>query len=159
MLIRLGHYLATLEKFLVAASLFLLLVFALVQVVARNFFATGFPALEIISRHLVLYIAFLGAALITEDQKHIKIDFLVHFFSARQKQLLMRPLSAIAAGICMVFAWHAARFWFDEWQYASESERWIAIMALILPAGFALIGLHFILMSVRGPANAGQDAA
>ncbi|MBI3188106.1 MAG: TRAP transporter small permease subunit, partial [Gammaproteobacteria bacterium] len=70
MIKRFSHNLVVLEKMLVAASLFLLLAFTLIQVIARNFFDTGFPALDIISRHLVLYIAFLGAALITEDQKH-----------------------------------------------------------------------------------------
>lgn len=154
-----SHYLVVLEKMLVAASLLLLLAFTLIQVIARNFFDTGFPDLDIISRHLVLYIAFLGAALITEDQKHIKIDFLVHFFTDKQKQMLLRPLSVMAAMICITFAWHAARFWLDEWHYASEQERWIAIMAIILPVGFALIALHFVLLALRGEISSARDAA
>jgi TRAP-type transport system small permease protein len=143
------HYLIALEKILVAASLFLLLALTLIQVVARNLFETGFPSLDIISRHLVLYIAFLGAALITEDQKHIKIDFLVHFISDKQKQMLIRPLSIMAAVICGAFAWHASRFWLDEWQYASSQDSWIAMMAMILPVGFALITLHFIMLALQ----------
>jgi len=143
------HYLIALEKILVAISLLLLLALTLIQVVARNFFETGFPSLDIISRHLVLYIAFLGAALITEDQKHIKIDFLVHFISDKQKQMLIRPLSIMAAVICGVFTWHALRFWLDEWQYASGQETWIAMMAIILPVGFAVITLHFIMLALQ----------
>ena len=144
------HYLITLEKILAASSLLLLLVFTLIQVIARNFFETGFPSLEVISRHLVLYVAFLGAALITEDQNHIKIDFLSHFLSEKQKIILLRPLSILAAIICSAFASHASRFWLDEWQYAGESDRWIALLAAILPIGFALIALHFVLLAISG---------
>jgi TRAP-type transport system small permease protein len=144
------HYLITLEKILAASSLLLLLAFTLIQVIARNFFETGFPSLEVMSRHLVLYVAFLGAALITEDQNHIKIDFLSHFLSEKQKIILLRPLSILAAIICSAFAWHASRFWLDEWQYAGESDRWIALLAAILPIGFALIALHFVLLAISG---------
>jgi TRAP-type transport system small permease protein len=157
-LLQFKHYLITLEKFLAASSLFLLLIFTLIQVVARNFFETGFPPLEVISRHLVLYVAFLGAALITEDQNHIKIDFLSHLFSAKQKSMLLRPLSILAAMICCVFAWHASRFWLDEWQYAGESDQWIALLALILPIGFALIALHFVLLAITGTTHSEQRA-
>ena len=148
MLRQLKHYLLQAEKFLVGLSLLLLLAFSLIQVVARNFFDTGFPPLDIISRHLVLYVAFLGAAIITHDQKHIKIDFLQHFFSDKQKQYLMRPLSALAAAVSGYFCVHATRFWLVEWQYASMQDRWIALLAIILPIGFGLIALHFILLAV-----------
>lgn len=152
------NHLLTLEKFLAASSLLLLLAFVLIQVIARNFFETGFPPLEVISRHLVLYIAFVGAALITEDQKHIKIDFLSHLLSSKLKSMLIRPLSILAAMICSMFAWHAARFWLDEWQYAGESDRWIVWLALVLPVGFALIALHFVLLAVTGATASGQTA-
>lgn len=151
------HYLIALEKVLAASSLLLLLAFTLVQIIARNFFETGFAPLDVISRHLVLYVAFVGAALITEDQNHIKIDFMVHLFSAKQKILLLRPLGIMAAIICGIFAWHASRFWLDEWQYAVPQDRWIALLALILPVGFALIALHFVLLAIMGATPARQD--
>lgn len=152
------QYLITLEKILAASSLLLLLAFTLIQVIARNFFETGFPSLEVISRHLVLYVAFLGAALITEDQNHIKIDFLSHFLSEKQKIILLRPLSILAAIICSAFAWQASRFWLDEWQYAGESDQWIVLLAAILPIGFALIALHFVLLAISGAMRVEQAA-
>ena len=44
------------------------------QVLARNFFATGIPHAEILSRYMVLYVAFFGAVLAVEGSKHIRID-------------------------------------------------------------------------------------
>ena len=136
------------ERLLVSISLFLLFAFTLIQVIARNFFETGFPSLDIISRHLVLYIAFLGAALITAEQKHIKIDFLQHFLTETQKKFLLRPLSLVAAFVCATFTWHAARFWLNEWQYSTVQDGWIVVMALILPVGFGLLTLHFMVLAV-----------
>lgn len=159
MLNQLNHYFTILEKSLAALSLLLLLLFALIQVIARNFFETGFPVLEVISRHLVLYVTFLGAALITTDHKHIKIDFLQHFLSVRQKQWLVRPLSLLAALVCAAFAWHAARFWLDEWQYASTQDEWIVILASILPVGFCIIGLHFFVQVINPKLDAERQQA
>jgi len=151
------HYLISLEKVLVISSLFLLLAFSLIQIVARNFFETGFPSLDVISRHLVLYVAFLGAALITEDQRHIKIDFLTHFFTVQQKNMMQRPLGILAALVCGVFAWHASRFWFDEWRFSSAQDSWIALLALILPVGFSLIALHFTLLAFTNGSQSGRE--
>ena len=145
------------ERLLVSISLFLLFAFTLIQVIARNFFETGFPSLDIISRHLVLYIAFLGAALITAEQKHIKIDFLQHFLTETQKKFLVRPLSLAAAFVCAAFTWHAARFWLNEWQYSTVQDGWIVVMALILPVGFGLLTLHFMVLAVSADVEPVSD--
>lgn len=151
--------LIALEKALVASSLLLLLMFALIQVIARNFFATGFAPLEVISRHLVLYVAFFGAALITEEQNHIKIDFLTHFITPKQKDMLVRPLGLLAAFICGIFTWYAGIFWLQEWQYTADQDRWITLLALILPLGFALLAVHFIFLAWIGPIRTGRNVA
>jgi len=142
--------LIAIEKYVAASSLLLLLIFTLIQIIARNFFDLGFPQLEAISRHLVLFIAFSGAALVSEQNNHIKIDILSAFLSSPQKQLLIRPLLIISSLICGVFAWHASRFWLDELSYAPAHELWIVYMALILPIGFIVLSLHFILLTITG---------
>ena len=55
-IIAIKHGLIHVEKWIASLSLLLLLVFTLVQIIARNFFDTGFPVLDIISRHLILFI-------------------------------------------------------------------------------------------------------
>ena len=147
-LIAIRHILIRIEKIIAASSLILLLAFALIQIVARNFFTTGFPALEIISRHLVLFITFMGAALISENNEHIKIDVLAAFLSEKQKQLLARPLLVFSIIVCAFFAWYSIQFWLDEWNYAAEREKWILYFALILPIGFSVLSLHMLLITI-----------
>ena len=145
---RIKHGLIQAERWIASLSLFLLLAFTLTQIIARNFFNTGFPSLDIISRHLVLFITFMGAALISEQNNHIKIDILSAILPEKQKQKLNRPLLFISAIVCAFFCWYSALFWIDEWHYASPSEKWIAILALILPLGFAVLFLHLLLLTM-----------
>lgn len=51
-----------------------LVVFALYQIVLRNFFSTGLIWGDNFLRHLVLWICFLGACRATAEGKHIQID-------------------------------------------------------------------------------------
>lgn len=138
------------EKVIAASSLLLLLIFAVIQVVARNIFDTGFPELDVVSRHLVLFIIFMGAALISEYNKHIKIDIVAVFLNKEQQQYLIRPLLFLSAAVCAVLTWYSIRFWRDEWTYAPANEQWSLYLALIIPVGFFMLGLHLLLLSLTG---------
>lgn len=147
---RLRALLIGLETRLAAVSLLLLLVLALVQVVARNLFDTGFAAADTLSRYLVLYVTFFGAALAVERNRHIRIDVLANFMSPVIRARLLRPLHALAAAVCLLLAHAAARYWLDAWQYAPEHERWLVLVSLVLPVGFGLLTLELSLAALLG---------
>lgn len=147
---KLKRYLIHIERWVASLSLSLLLGFTLTQIVARNFFDTGFPLLDMISRHLVLFITFMGAALISEYNRHIKIDILASILSIRQRRALARPLLFITAIVCAFFVWYSAQFWWTEWQYSSQHERWQVVFALILPVGFGIVCVHLLLLVANG---------
>ena len=48
---KIKHGLITVEKLIAAGSLLLLLMLAVFQVIARNFFDTGFTHMEVVTRH------------------------------------------------------------------------------------------------------------
>jgi TRAP-type C4-dicarboxylate transport system permease small subunit len=143
---KLKHGLIRFEKWTASLSLLVLLIFSLTQIIARNFFDTGFAHLDMITRHLVLLLAFMGAALISEQNGHIKIDILATLLTSRQKEKLARPLLLLSAMVCAVFSWYAIQFWIDEWHYASQHERWQVVFALVLPVGFTTLCLHLVLL-------------
>ncbi|TNF35904.1 MAG: TRAP transporter small permease [Gammaproteobacteria bacterium] len=142
--------LITIEKFTAAISLLLLLIFTVSQIIARNFFETGFPQLDIISRHLVLYILFMGAALACEGNSHIKIDVLCAYLPQDRKNKLLKPLFLLSAVITSLFAWYSVVFWLDEWSYAADNQLLSVMMMLILPIGFSILSLHFLLLVMLG---------
>ena len=147
---KIKHGLIFFEKFVAAGSLLALLLMAMVQIIARNFFDTGFIHMDVISRHLILFIIFMGAALVSEQNRHIKIDILVPLLSSEQQEKLIRPLLLLCSIISAIFAWYSVGFWVDEWQYAPANERWSVYLALILPVGFSILALHLLLLTITG---------
>ncbi|MFN2309031.1 MAG: TRAP transporter small permease [Gammaproteobacteria bacterium] len=151
LLLRVQRELTRLETALAGLSLLLLIGLTLAQIVARNLFDTGLPNADALTRHLVLYVAFLGAALATQTQRHIRIDVVSVWLSDGWADRLYRPLNALAGLVCLLLTQAAARFWLDEWQYATALDRWHTLVALIIPVGFGLLCLHFLFATLLGP--------
>jgi len=135
------------EKSIAAFSLILLLILSLAQILLRNIFELGFFEIDVISRHLVLFITFMGAALACEGNRHIKMDFINSLIKPSFKQSLSKPLLLMSASLCAVFFWYALQFWLDEKQYAPANEQLALYLSLIIPIGFFVLSLHFLLIS------------
>ena len=150
---RLRRWLTRAETGLAAASLLLLLGLSLAQILARNLFDTGLPGADHLSRQLVLYVTFFGALLACERQRHIRIDLVAALMSEAWRARLYRPLQTLGALVCALLTDAAWRFWRDEWRYAGDAERWQSLLSLVIPAGFALLALHFVLGALLGPAE------
>ena len=150
---RFRRLLTRMETALAGLSLLVLIALTLGQILARNFFDTGLPVADTLTRHLVLYITFFGAAIAADSQRHIRIDTLATWLPKIWLARLHRPLNTIAMLVCAVLTQAAARFWLDEWQYAAETDRWQALLNLIIPIGFGLLALHFLLAVLAGPTH------
>ncbi len=150
-LLRSQRLLTRVETALAGLSLLLLVSLTLIQIIARNLFESGLPLADAITRHLVLYVTFFGAALAADAQRHIRIDVVSAWLSQQWLDRLYRPLHVLAGCVCLIMTKAAVRFWIDEWQYAANNERWQALLTLILPVGFGLLCLHFLLSAILGP--------
>ncbi|MGB5438092.1 MAG: TRAP transporter small permease subunit [Gammaproteobacteria bacterium] len=145
------HALLRIDMFMAGSSLMILLGLVFGQVIARNFFHSSIPHADIVSRYMVLYVTFFGAGLAIEYHKHIRIDVCTAWMRP-EKLLKLRPLLyLISAAICSVLTWAAGRFWYDDWQYVADYERWASILALITPFGFFLLALHFLISGLFTP--------
>ena len=150
--------LVRLDGFMACASLLMLLFLVLAQVLLRNLLDTGIPHADILSRYLVLYVTFFGSALAIENHRHIRIDLLCAFIEPDGTRALRRPLYLVSAILCAVMTWAGMRFWYDDWQHVAEYERWSSILALIIPFGFGLLTVHFLLGALY-PVNEEQPPA
>jgi len=152
---RLRHALTRMETAIAGTAFLLLLALVFGQVLARNFFASSIPGADILSRYLVLYVTFFGAALAVESHRHIRLDVVATCLSERTRDMLRCPLYLLSSVLCAVFAWAAWRFWYDDWQYVAEHERWSSILALITPFGFCLLAFNFLIagLFIASPAH------
>ena len=146
MLKKLNASLQTLEIWTAAASLLLLLLLSVFQMLVRNFFDFGYPDIEIVNRHLLVVCGMMGAVLATSRVSHIKIDALSTLLS-HHTHTSLKPLLWIFSGItCIALSYYSVIFVLDEWQYAPPNERWLLPFSLTYPVGFGLMSLHFFLL-------------
>ena len=145
------HALLRIDRVMAASSLMILLCLVFGQEIARNFFHSSIPYAEIVSRYMVLYVTFFGAALAIEHHKHIRIDIVAACMQPGITQKLIGPLYLISAAVCAALTWAAVRFWYDDWHYVADYERWTSILALITPFGFFLLTLHFLISGLFAP--------
>jgi TRAP-type C4-dicarboxylate transport system permease small subunit len=144
------NWLGRLELGIVMILLGMMIIFAFLQVVLRNLFSTGIEWIEIFLRHDILWLGFLGGALATGNERHIKIDAISHLFSKRSQAILHFVTNLFAAFICMVLTQASIKFVGSEINIKSQVFDSIPAwyIELIIPIGFALHVIHFLFRSV-----------
>jgi TRAP-type transport system small permease protein len=155
---RFERVLTSIESAIAVVGLAGMTALVLLQVVARNFFDTGYPFADVLLRYLVLLVSFLGAVLATAANRHIRIDVALAWLPPGWPLRCTYGAYIIASTVCGAFTWAAWRFWSSQWEFAQPNEKWVAGMAAIIPIGFALLTLHFLLRLVPSPATPAEPS-
>ena len=136
-----------LENSLLISALITMLSLAVLQIVMRNFFDSGFLWAESFLRILVLWVAMLGALVATREGNHISIDALSRFLPASGKKAAQMLSHLLAASICGAVAWYSIEFVGYEYEDATIAfasvPTWIC--QSILPIGFAGMSVRFVI--------------
>jgi TRAP-type C4-dicarboxylate transport system permease small subunit len=139
--------LARAETILLVTFLGAMVVLAFAQVVLRNVFGTGLLWGDTLVRHMLLWAGFLGGALASFEERHISIDALTKYLSARAKHTAAFLTNLFAAVVCYYLADAAWTFLRAEiaagGQFILSLPGWVAVV--IIPIGYALIMVHFAL--------------
>ena len=108
---------------------------------------------EPLVRLLVLWVAFLGASLITSESKHIKIDLMSELLPSRWLAYREIMLSAACVAVTALMVQASLGYVRMEWSFGGRlflgMPAWIG--QVIMPAGFFLMLFRFLL---RGLAQA-----
>ena len=127
-----------------------MIVFAVYQIVARNLFAEGIVWIDPLLRTLVLWVGLSGAVVATRTDNHIRIDVFAKYFPQHILKYVQRIVYLFTLSICLLIAWHAARFVYSEYEYGtiafSDVPAWLT--ALIIPVSFSLIAIRYALLFV-----------
>ena len=115
------------------------------QVLFRNVFSSGITWADIISRHMVLWVAFLGAMLATRSREHIAIDAITRLFHWRTRNFIRIGLDVLASAVSFLLARASYFFVLSEREagtiLTSDIPTWI--VQVIIPFGFAMISLEY----------------
>jgi TRAP-type C4-dicarboxylate transport system permease small subunit len=134
------------ENSLLVGALVAMLGMALMQILLRNLFDSGFLWAESALRILVLWVAMLGALVATRQGNHISIDLLGRYLGLAGRRTVRALNGVIASVICGVAAWYA--FVFVGYEYQDETIAFASVPTwacqAILPMGFAGMSLRFM---------------
>ena len=154
---RLERALVAIETGLLVAIVCGIVALSFLQVALRGLFSTGLLWADTLLRHLVLWVGFLGAAAAASADKQFAMDAAARALSGRAKAAASALTSAFTALVCAILARASWTFLREEFGVWSEDHArgvlfsigdfhcpgWI--FELILPAGFALLALHYLL--------------
>jgi len=135
------------EDGMLILALVSMLAMALLQIVLRNFFDSGFLWAESFLRILVLWVAMLGAMVATRERNHISIDLLSRILPPRLYGPLRNFAMLFSVAVCATAAWYSVEYvsyeYQDETIAFAEVPVWVC--QSILPVGFAVMALRFLI--------------
>lgn len=143
--------LKNLDAFLAVVCLCVMVGVVLFQILARNLFHTGMEGADVLVRHLVLWVVFLGASVATREDRHIHIDLLPRFLSPKLKQLsgvLVALFSISVAGVLSYASFYFVMMEKDSGVVIPSMGLPIWVVEFVIPAGYAVIAVHFAVNSV-----------
>nr|MDA8403091.1 TRAP transporter small permease [Desulfobacteraceae bacterium] len=139
------------EDFLIALFLILMVIMVLMQIVMRNLFQSGIPGGEAFIRHLVLWIAFIGAGVATRSQSHVRIDVLAHLLKGSVRKYIDGVVNLFSCGVCVILVAASCQFVWIEFQSQNHSAFLnLPVWALqtVMPLGYLVIAIRFAHSSV-----------
>lgn len=130
--------------------LLLMIVSSSGQIILRDVFQSGFVAADPFARLLVLWVAMIGAVVAARNDKHINVDILSRLLSQSGRRRLRSFIHVVSASVCGVIAYASLRFVIGEHNFGSTVfsgvPAWIA--ESIIPLGFGLITVHYLILAV-----------
>lgn len=144
-LLRLSYWASVFEKWTLVFLVAFLFSFDLLRVILRNFFATGVVSGDNISKHLVLWIALLGASRATLEKGHILIDLAPRMLTERGKEIVQSLSALFSAIVCALLSYASYLFVCNEISSRTMAFGDIPLWWLqtIFPAAFALMAVRF----------------
>jgi len=148
---RLDETISRMEQTLLVVLLSSMIFVAFSQIVLRNLFATGLTWGDALVRNLVLWVAFIGAALATTEGNHINIDVFSQWMPPVGKAVIAGITHLFSFLICGLMTFASLKFIKNEVQMGNVAFLGIPswIPEIILPITFILMAIRFGLRSIQ----------
>ena len=145
-------YIARAEEILLAVSLSAMVLLVLIQIILRNFFSVGIMGGAEMVRHLVLWVAFLGAGLAARDGKHIRIEIARHILPARLRRIFEVLTCIFSVCVCSILVYASIIFVGVDYRGGGiiaffNTPVWI--LQMIIPIGYTAVTLRFLMQCIE----------
>jgi TRAP-type C4-dicarboxylate transport system permease small subunit len=133
------------EEILLGLLLALMVILGLIQILFRNLVSVGLVWIDPVMRHLVLWVALLGASSATREDRHISIDLISQRLPFHYRSWLQAGVCFFSASVCWVLVLPAIRFVIQDYQAGETLARGIPLWVAqsIMPLMLLVLGLRF----------------
>lgn len=143
---RIFFFLNRLEEILLVSLLSLMILLGFLQILFRNVISVGLIWIDPLLRHLVLWVALLGASIATRENRHITIDLLSNRLNRKTLPWVLKGIHLFSALVCLLLVYPAIRFVQEESlvgkTLAMEIPLWVS--QSIMPVMLLVLGLRFL---------------
>jgi TRAP-type C4-dicarboxylate transport system permease small subunit len=138
------------DGFLVAL-LVAILAMAVVQIFLRNVFDSGIIWGDILVRILVLWIGMAGAVIGSRTGEHINVDIVTRHLSEAARPVVRSVIAILTAAVCSVASYYSFKFVAAEAAFGGTAfaDVPVWICQVIIPVGFAVIALRYLLLGIQ----------
>ena len=148
---KINGFVAQTETYILVFVVLFMVLFSFAQVVLRNVFDQGILWGDILLRHLVLWVGFIGASLASRERKHINIDVFSQLMKGRYRPMSQGVVYMFATYITFILMTAAWGFVAIEREYETilfgDVAAWY--FQIIIPVGFGLMAIRFALHSLE----------
>lgn len=138
------------DGFLVALLL-AILAMAVLQIILRNVFDSGIIWGDILVRILVLWIGMTGAVVASRTGEHINVDIVTRYLPDTARSVIGAVVAILTAAICSVASFYSFRFVAAEAAFGGTAFAGVPVWfcQVIIPLGFAMIALRYLLLGLE----------
>jgi TRAP-type C4-dicarboxylate transport system permease small subunit len=123
------------------------------QIFLRNLLDTSLFWGDEMLRLMVLWLAVAGGLAASRLDKHISIAVIDRFLPGKAQLATRVVIDLFTAAICVLFAWHSARFVYSSYEFGDTVMRDVPAWAaqVIMPIGFGLMALRHLILAFTRP--------
>ncbi len=146
-----GGYYERLEEALLVCMVFGMVLLGAMQIVFRNVISIGIVWVDPLMRHLVLWIALLGASIATREDRHITIEILPASLSQAVRSRIKGGLQLFSSLVCFLLVYPAIHFILNDY----DPEDYLAfgiplwVSQVIMPVGWLVLAIRFLYQGFR----------
>lgn len=142
-----------LEDGLLVGLLLVMIGVAVMQIVLRDGFDSGFLWAESFLRVLVLWIGLAGAMAASREHRHINIDVIGRFLPRRAAKVAAVFNALFTATVAGLLAWYTLDFVRVEYESASIAFAKVPTWwcESIMPLAFTVISLRYLILAILTP--------
>jgi TRAP-type C4-dicarboxylate transport system permease small subunit len=143
---RMFRAIAWVEDAAISFMLLSMILLVLVQIGLRNFYSSGISGGAEIVRHLLLWVAFIGAAIAAREGKHIKIDIAQRILPWGPKNFVELLTGLFTTIICGLLLYASIQFIRADYGLHTTIPFFnmpVWVLELVIPLGYCAVTLRY----------------